>query len=217
VIECNRVYDALLAEHGRQQWWPADERFEILVGALLVQRTAWRNVETAIVELKRRELLDAAILACTPVAVIEECVRRTGFFRAKASRLTKLARFVVAMGGLAALDAMPTATLRRLLLDLDGIGPETADAILLYAFDRPVVVVDTYLRRLARRLAGGDSELADTELRAWVGESIGETPALSELHALVVAHGKAFCRKEPLCNECPMQASCRSAVSVSDP
>lgn len=205
------LYERLLTVHGSQSWWPAESAFEIMVGALLVQRTTWRSASTAVQVMRRAGLIDPMRLAQTPGAVLEPHVRGAGFYRMKAMRLRKMAQFVVEQGGIEALRTRPTASLRQSLLDLDGVGPETADAILLYAFDRPAVVVDGYLRRLSRRLLGGPvPPPTDSDLRRWVADEIPDARSLNEFHALVVAHGKADCVKQPLCNRCQVRDLCRT-------
>lgn len=208
MIRFDQVHDALLGEYGPQRWWPADDVFEIVVGALLVQRTGWRNVEHAIASLKSAGLLDADSLHRADVGIIEQCVRRTGFFKTKAGRLKKLAAFIVEYGGTESLGNLATRELRSLLLQIDGIGPETADAILLYAYDRPVVVVDEYLRRLASRLRPGRATIPDSRLREWVAGTIEDVAGLNELHALVIAHGKRSCGRIPACGHCAILSLC---------
>ncbi|HUF72831.1 MAG TPA: endonuclease [Gammaproteobacteria bacterium] len=216
MIPIAEVYRALNAAHGPQEWWPAEEgAFEIMVGALLVQRTTWRSAETAIAALKAQGLVDPGRLRGADLAVIETCIKSAGFYRTKAARLRNLATFVTEHGGVGTLAARPTPELRALLLGLDGVGPETADAILLYAFERPAVVVDAYLRRLVQRLAGGASTPQDMRLRAWVEDGIAGVTDLNEFHALVVAHGKQVCRPEPRCGECPIGSRCRTGRRAS--
>lgn len=210
MIPAAEVYAALEAAHGTQSWWPAEGAFEIMAGALLVQRTTWRSAESAVAGLRQHRFLDPVRLRHADLALVEACIRSAGFFRSKAVRLRKLAQFVVEQGGMDGLAAKPTHELRAQLLALEGIGPETADAILLYAFDRPAVVVDAYLRRLAQRLTAAASAPRDTRLREWVEAGIGDARRLSEFHALVVEHGKRTCRPVPLCAECAINARCRT-------
>jgi endonuclease-3 related protein len=217
VIAVAEVYRALKAAHGPQQWWPAEGAFEIMLGALLVQRTTWRSAETAIAALKARGLVDSGRLRDADLATVESCVRSAGFYRSKASRLRKLASFVAEQGGTGTLAAMQTPELRASLLALDGVGPETADAILLYAFGRPAVVVDAYLRRFARRLAAAAKAPEDPRLRAWVEHGLAEVGDLNEFHALVVAHGRAICRPEPRCDGCPVGDRCLTARYRASP
>lgn len=216
MIRAEELYASLLAAHGPQHWWPAEDPFEIITGALLVQRTAWSNAALAVSELKRESLLEPAALADADLQVVEQTIRSAGFFRTKAGRLKQLARFVMASGGIEGLERQSTSQLRDALLRLNGIGPETADTILLYAFSRPVVVVDEYLRRLAERLCAGRTGVEDTALRRWISRGLSDSRRLNEMHALVVAHGKASCRRRPACSTCPLRALCLTGRSVSD-
>lgn len=216
MIRFDQVHDALLGEFGPQLWWPAEDVFEIMAGALLVQRTAWVNVETAIGRLKSAGLLDPDVLYRTKIEEIEPCIQSTGFFRTKAGRLKNLAACVVGQGGTVSLGKLPTSELRSLLLAVEGIGPETADAILLYAYDRPVVVIDEYLRRLARRLRPGRQTIPDQRLRDWVAGSIADAASLNELHALVIAHGKQSCGRIPHCGQCAIRTFCGTGRKASE-
>jgi endonuclease-3 related protein len=212
MIRFDQVHDALLVEYGPQRWWPADDVFEIMVGALLVQRTAWRNVEHAIARLKSAGLLDPDGLSRTRVGIIEPQVKGTGFSRTKACRLKDLAAFVVAQGGTESFGKLSTREMRALLLQVGGIGPETADAILLYAYNRPVVVVDEYLRRLAKRLLCFDqAAVSDQRLREWVAGTIADAAGLNELHALVIVHGQRSCGRIPECGRCAIRTMCGTA------
>jgi endonuclease III related protein len=204
-----RLYEMLYDAYGSQHWWPAADRFEIMAGALLVQRTAWRNAESALTALRDRELLSPEQLAVADTRQIESSIRSAGFFRSKARRLQGLAGFIVGAGGIERLDAKPTPELRQLLLALDGVGEETASAILLYAFDRPVVVIDAYLRRLIQRLSAAGKPPPDDAIAAWVVAEIDDVPRLNELHALVVEHGKQVCAKLPRCRHCAVRDVCR--------
>jgi len=209
------IFDALIEQHGPQErWWPADDAFEIMVGALLVQRTAWRNAERAIGSLKREGLLVPARLLQIEPPVLEERIRPAGFFRVKARRLQALASFVVGSGGLASLRACSTAQLRERLLGVEGIGPETADAILGFAFERPVFVVDAYARRLFGRLRAPARALADADLKSGCEGALRTAPRLNSLHALIVAHSQQCCGAIPDCDRCCLSPRCGYACSV---
>ena len=204
------LFDELAAAHGPQRdWWPAESAFEVMLGAILVQRTAWRNAARAIDELRQQALLDPASLAAADPEIVARLIRSAGFFRAKSARLCVLAAFVLRSGGVAALDGWDTSRLRACLLELNGVGPETADAMLLYAFARPVVVVDEYLRRLLGRLGPPFAGLGDDGLRRAVLVAIGDAPRLREFHALVVEHGKGHCTTRPRCGDCPLRRGCQ--------
>ncbi len=212
MIRCETVYGSLLEYHGPQDWWPASDAFEVIVGALLVQRTSWASVEDAIGLLRRHKLLSPEELYRAPLELIETCIRSVGFYRTKAARVRALAGFVMDEGGIAAFERVDTPALRRTLLGLEGVGPETADAILLYAFDRPAVVVDEYLRRLVKRLSAAATR--DTDLRRWVSRDLaGDVGRLNELHALVVAHGRETCSRIPSCSECVLLTACRTGIA----
>ena len=215
MIQFSKVYTVLLAAHGPQRWWPADEPFEIMVGALLVQRTTWQNASAALDRLKEKGLLRPERLRRARLGLVEQCIKGAGFFQTKAARLKKLARFVDERGGIDGLATSETTALRELLLGVEGVGPETADAILLYAFERPAVVVDAYLRRLSQRLTAAAEAPEDSRLRTWVAGAIGDAGHLNEFHALVVAHGKAVCRPVPRCPECRISRLCRTGRDAS--
>jgi endonuclease III related protein len=222
-IAVAEVYASLLEAHGPQRWWPADEPFEIMAGALLVQRTTWQSAAAAVDNLRRQDLLSPERLGQASLAMIERCIRGAGFFRTKAARLRKLALFVIEHGGVAGLARHETAELRSLLLAREGVGAETADTILLYAFDRPAIVVDGYLRRFGQRLMAADSPPSDSRLRRWIANGIAAAADLNEFHALVVAHGKDVCGARPQCPACGIRGHCltghgalREARATSD-
>ena len=200
-----RLYEHLLHRLGPQGWWPGDTSFEIALGALLTQNTAWRNVEQALQRLRARGWLTPEALARAPRKDLETLLRPTGYFRQKAERVQRFARWWLAQGGEAGLRRLPLPEFRRRLLALKGIGPETADSILLYAFHRPVLVVDAYTRRILSR--HGVPIPHDYEgLRRYLEDRLPREVSLyQEFHALMVAVGKRFCRPSPRCTDCPVQ------------
>jgi len=203
-----RLYRALLAHHGPQGWWPARTPFEVAVGAILTQHTAWSGAAQAVAALRARGLLVAERLAATPVSTLESLVRPSGTFRLKARRLVEFTRWLLARfgGDFRAMGRAPLGPLRREVLAVSGLGPETADAILLYAAGRPVFVADAYTRRvLARhRLLSGRGGYEDA--RALLEAHLPSDPALfNELHALLVAVAKSHCRTVPHCASCPLR------------
>ena len=205
------VLDRLAVAYGAQKWWPAHDPFEIMAGALLTQRTTWRNAEQAIASLRRAGMLAPKALALFPVSELEALIRTAGTFRMKAVRLKALARWYVDAGGREALAVRSTAELRSDLLGLPGIGPETADDILVYVFKRPVFVVDAYARRILSRYGWATGDEPYDLLSRAVARAIGPDAALlGELHALLVEHGKRHCRSTPRCMECPLAAQCRT-------
>lgn len=206
-----QLFRLLLNEYGRQNWWPAKSAFEIMVGALLVQRTTWTNAAKAVDRLTINRLLHPARLADAEVADVELCIRCAGFFRTKARRLQSLARFVVDSGGTDGLAAWSADELGSALLALPGIGAETAAAISLYAFDRPAVVIDAYLRRLVQRLHATSQPAPDASIGEAVLTYISDAQSLNEWHALVVEHGKRVCLPEPRCGDCCLRSLCQTA------
>jgi endonuclease-3 related protein len=208
-IDAAGLYRRLLDAYGPQGWWPARARFEMMAGAVLVQNTAWRNVEPAIVALDNSGLLEANALATATRPRIEECIRPSGTFRVKAGRLLALATFVVEGGGLDSLARRPTESLRTDLLSVHGIGEETADAILCYAFDRARFVLDAYTRRLCSRLGLTSAESGDPVIREFFRRGLTEDHLVyGECHALIVAHAKRHCRARPVCAGCPLGNRC---------
>ncbi len=206
------IFDRLAAAYGPQGWWPARGPFEMMAGALLTQRTAWRNAELAIASLRRAGALSPEVLAVLPTPALEALVRPAGTFRAKAARLRALARWYVEAGGREPLMRRPTPELRSELLGLPGIGPETADDILVYVFARPVFVVDTYARRIFSRYGWARGDEPYDRLSATVAGALRrDATVLGELHALLVEHGKRHCRATPRCPGCPLAAQCEAA------
>ncbi len=202
-----RVFLDLKGHYGPQHWWPADSRFEIMIGAVLVQRTTWTSAAAAVERLRGAGALAWNSLALMNARRLEPLLRGAGFFRRKAVRLIALAQLVQAHGGLRGLDRLDTPSLRSLLLTMDGIGPETADTILLYAFDRPVFVIDAYALRLIRRLGISLPE-GTSHLQGTVVAELGDAAQLNEFHALIVEHSKRHCRAKPQCNRCCLRNRC---------
>ncbi len=207
-----RTFDTLFAAYGPQDWWPGETPFEVMVGAVLTQNTAWSNVEKAIANLKANDSLSPEAIVAAPREQLAAWLRPSGYFNIKAERLGNYCRWYLAQGGYQSLSALPTEPLRAAVLSVKGVGPETADDILLYAFDRPVFVIDAYTRRIFQRvgLIAGD-EPYET-LRGLFEQRLAhrsERVALfGEYHALIVNHAKDYCRKRPRCGGCCLQASC---------
>jgi len=210
------LYDRLLASYGPQGWWPGEGPFEVIVGAILTQRTAWRNVEIAMRTLRECGLTSVAAIDGAPLERIQGAVRPAGFYRAKAETLKRFARHVAAMhdGDLAELLARPTASLRKELLGLRGIGEETVDAIVVYAARKPGFVIDAYTQRLLHRLGWTDGSETYGALRERFLSSLPrDVKLLGEFHALIVKHGKEHCRATPACAGCPVRSICSTGPS----
>jgi len=203
----DRLLRELYRGFGPQHWWPAETPFEVIVGAVLTQNTAWRNVELALAELRRVTALTPGALLGLPMRELERAVRSSGYFRAKARKLVAVSRWYLAVGGLRALRERPLEPLRAELLDVWGVGPETADSILCYAAGRRTAVVDAYTRRILGRhgLLAGDEpyEL----VRAWLGERLVRSRRVyEEFHALCVRAGYGNCKPTARCEDCPATA-----------
>jgi endonuclease-3 related protein len=204
-----RLYRALLARYGPQGWWPARTPFEVAVGAILVQHTAWPGAARAVAALRARRLLTPARLAACDVTTLEALVRPAGTYRLKARRLLDFAGWLQRRfgGDLRAMRRVPLGPLRRELLAVPGLGPETADAILLYAAGRPVFVADAYTRRVLVRHRLLRRDTGYEAARAFVEAHLPSDPALfNEFHALLVALAKDHCRTVARCERCPVSA-----------
>lgn len=202
------AYARMLAHFGPTHWWPGDSPFEIALGAILTQNTAWTNVEKAIANLKREGLLTPrAIVACEQER-LETALRPSGYFRQKSERVRIFSQHLISQygGSMARMGKRPLAGLRHELLALKGIGPETADDILLYAFEHPVFVVDAYTRRILSRHGMVPEGIGYEALRAVFESRLrADVAHWREYHGLIVFTGKDFCRPTPRCAGCPLE------------
>lgn len=212
------VYERLHGHFGAQGWWPAQSPFEVMVGAILTQNTAWRNVELAIAALCAADALAVRAILAMDEAELAQLIRPAGYFRVKARRLRALCAFLAARG--VAEDpgqlgrGQDPAALRRDLLAVHGVGEETADAILLYALDAAVPVVDAYTRRIGRRLGLLPEKASYGEIQSAIAAEIpADQAVLNELHALLVQLGKEHCRPRPRCERCPLLSLCPHACA----
>jgi len=213
------MHDRLAEAYGPQHWWPAKTPFEVILGAYLTQNTAWKAVERSLENLRAAGALTVAGVRAVPIEELQRLIRPSGFHSRKAPAL----KAFVAMldkdfrGSLKKLAAAPTVALRQRLLALPGVGPETADAILLYALGHPVPVADEYLRRIVERHmlitpppergGKGYEPLAALTRQAFVPVPESDrSNVFNEFHALTVAVGKAHCGRTPHCNGCPLAA-----------
>jgi len=199
------IYERLHQCYGPLHWWPADEPFEVMVGAILTQSAAWGNVEKAIANLKAAGILSLKGLRELPIEALSRLVYPSGYYNAKAKKLKALVEYLGESYGddLARLFAQDVFKLREELLAVHGIGNETADSILLYAAGKPIFVIDAYTKRLIFRLGlslEGDSYLSLQAL--FMGRLPPDPQMFNEYHALIVQHGKGVCRKRPLCPQC---------------
>ena len=212
-----QIYDLLLKNYGPQGWWPLTERykfipehkgrkadteqrkFEIILGAILTQNTAWKNVERAITELNKRKLLNKHKIKSLPAKKLGELIKPSGYYNQKAKKIKAMISF---------LDSKKPVT-RENLLKVWGVGPETADSILLYAYEQPFFVIDAYTKRIFSRLGLAKKNVSYTEMQKIFHTFLPKDIRLfKEYHALLVEHAKSYCRTKPLCKECVLRAEC---------
>jgi endonuclease-3 related protein len=213
-----KVYNTLLRHFGPQRWWPIqqtkgepqqpglsdDKRFEICAGAILTQNTSWKNVEGALANLLDSELLSAQAMQRVPESELAELIKPAGYYNQKAERLKLFAR---------ALANWRSEPSREALLNITGIGPETADSMLLYAYDQPYFVIDAYTRRVFSRLGLTKEDMEYEDMQALFHDSIlpkeENVGIYKEFHALIVRLCKEHCKKTPLCGDCPLEKGCK--------
>ena len=202
--ELERVFRELQRGFGPQRWWPAETPFEVLVGAVLTQNTAWRNVELALANLRSSGLLHPEAIQDALDSSLEEALRPSGYYRAKTRKLRALCDWYLSVGGLRALLERPLDPLREELLLVHGVGPETADSILCYGAGRRTAVIDAYTRRIFARHGLADAEAPYEELRSFAMERLVRSQAVyEEFHALCVRAGYEHCKPRPRCEDCP--------------
>lgn len=201
------VYERLWAAFGPQKWWPAQTRFEVIVGAILTQNTNWSNVEKALINLKSDKLLSPQALKKISPKKLSLVIRPAGYFNVKARRLKNFISFLFNEydGHLKRMMKEDCRSLRQKLLHVNGIGPETADSILLYALDKPVFVVDAYTKRMLYRhnMIASDADYGTIQ-EMFMKALKSDAQMFNEYHALIVRLGKDFCRPKPLCSQCAL-------------
>ena len=219
----NKIYLQLLKNYGEQGWWPLSkgslktqhhngnpvsdkDRFEIIVGAILTQNTSWKNVEKALYNLNKNKLLDAKKLAVARIDKIARLIKPAGYYNLKAERLKIIARHYIQHSSLLNKNVKE---LRAELLSIKGIGPETADSIILYAAEKPSFVIDAYTKRIFSRLGFCKEDVAYDELKTIFEKNLKpDTKMFKEYHALIVEHAKRFCNKRPKCSGCILRRFC---------
>lgn len=213
------VIDCFLKEYGDQHWWPGDGFFEIIVGAILTQNTNWINVSRAIGLLAQASLLEPRAMWLAPADLVKKCIVPAGYYNVKYERLRSFLAYVIDNR----LDfhlffRRNVESLREELLSIKGIGPETADSILLYAFNRPVFVVDAYTRRLFSRLGyPWMKEAPYPEIQSFFLKKLPQSASYyNEAHALIVAHSKKVCKKKPRCSACVLQGVCPESIMITE-
>lgn len=204
------IYRRLLETYGPQGWWPAETWFEVVVGAVLTQNTTWKNVERAIENLKKANMLDPKRMFEADNELIERLIKPAGFWKLKARRLKNLLK------ELSRYDfdfyRLREHLTRDELLSVNGIGPETADSIMLYAFEKPVFVIDSYTRRILGRIGLINGRETYSQLQSMFHQQIKDIETMKEYHALLVEHAKRVCKKnQPRCGSCVLQDLCAAS------
>ena len=204
----NEIYERLLKAYGPQHWWPAESPLEVLVGAVLTQNTNWQGVEKAMANLKRHNLLKPHKLQALPTEDLALLIKPAGYFNVQSRRLKNLIEFMIEAysGDLETMGQAETGRLRQELLAVNGVGPETADSILLYALQKPFFVVDTYTYRVMSRHGFIGEEVSYDELQGLFTQHLPlDVKLFNEYHALLVRVGKLHCKRKPRCQGCPLE------------
>lgn len=202
------IYHTLYERYGPQHWWPGETRFEIIVGAILTQNTKWKNVEKAISNLKNAGCLTPKALDALPIEELAALIRPAGYYNLKAQRLKHFLNWLFEKhdGALEPLEQTGLSALREQLLAIKGIGPETADSICLYAFEKPIFVVDSYTARIFGRHGMIEAPSGYKQIQeAFHAELEREAALFNEFHALIVRVGKEYCKPKPVCDGCPLE------------
>ncbi len=200
--QIKKIYSILYKKFGPQGWWPTstkNKQFEVIIGAILTQNTSWKNVEKAIFNLNKEKLIDINKIKKVNLKKLASLIRPSGYYNQKAERLKIIAKFC----------SKNKSPAREELLAVKGVGPETADSILLYAFKKPFFVVDTYTKRVFSRIGLCKPDIKYEELQEIFHKSLNKnTKLFNEYHALIVELGKQFCTKQPKCKNCPIRNYC---------
>lgn len=207
------IYSLLLNEFGKQNWWPADSKFEVCVGAILTQMTSWKNVEKAINNLKNENLLKLEKITQLNQKRLEDLIKPSGFYKQKARRLKRFSNYIYKNYGCLEtfFKSKETSQLREELLQIKGIGEETVDSILLYGGDKLTFVIDAYTKRIFKGL---EIEIGKNyeEIKAWFEKELPRNLEIyKEFHALIVELGKRYCKTEPECEKCPINYLCEES------
>ena len=213
------IYGMLESRFGFQGWWPGRNNFEILVGAMLTQQTSWKNVDKALLNLRKGGLLSLDASAGADLHELELMIRPSGYYRQKAARLKAVCSYIqYKYSTLRRFLNRDVQTLRAELLSLNGIGNETSDSIILYAADKPVFVIDAYTKRMAARLFSIWENLEYDVLQDYFQSALAKDVGLyKDFHAQIVELGKRYCRTKPLCGDCPLFKICKYRKSTWHP
>lgn len=211
-MDIKDVYNRLLKKFGNQYWWPTisdNKFFEIVIGTILTQNTSWSNVEKVIKNLHREDLIDVEKMKKVDVKKLAGIIRSSGYHNQKAKSLKLIANFMSEND----LSLLSLKEMRNRLLSLKGIGPETADSIILYAYKKPSFVVDAYTKRIFSRLGFIEKGASYDKVKQLFEDNLKkDTKLFQEYHALIVAHAKNICRKKPDCHKCPLEKNCKKLI-----
>jgi endonuclease-3 related protein len=209
--QLTEIYRLLFARYGPQHWWPADTPFEVIVGAILTQSSAWGNVEKAVSNLKQARVMTPASLRKLPLSKLAKLVYPSGYYNAKALKLKSFVEHLEEAheDSLEKLFSLDILRLRSELLNIHGIGPETADSIILYAAHKPIFVIDAYARRILTRLGLSPSRDNYPAFQTLFMDNLpADEKLFNEYHALLVRHGKEVCKRVPFCDKCCLKKLC---------
>jgi len=206
----NAIYGRLRKRFGFLNWWPGETSFEIFVGAILTQQASWKNVEKAIVNIKKENCMSLHCISSISIEKLEAMIRPSGYYRQKAKRLKSICLAIEKeYGSLDAMLSLDADELRSRLLAFNGIGKETADSIVLYAAEKPTFVIDAYTKRIMSRVNEMPENIGYDELKRYFEKRVKNDVVLyKDMHAQFVELGKRYCRKKPLCEECPLNDIC---------
>ncbi|MFA5498356.1 MAG: endonuclease III domain-containing protein [Candidatus Cloacimonadia bacterium] len=205
------IYERLSELYDVDSWWPAESKDEIIIGAILTQNTNWKNVEKAIANLKSKQLCTLKEIAKADLQELAEAIRPSGYYNTKSSRLIGLAPLLDGWEP----NPQKLEKAREFLLTIKGIGEETADSILLYAFELPSFVIDAYTKRLWARIAGDEEKKRYRYYQQIFEENLLKDANLyRDYHSLIVSHAKTYCLKKPRCEKCPLKPMCRYGITI---
>ena len=210
------IYEMLMTQYGHLQWWPAQSKLEIMIGAILTQNTSWKNVEIVLELLISSDMLSCKKIISSTDEKFAKLIRPAGLNNVKTKRIKSLVSFLLAAcnGNVSELQSWNSSVLRSSLMNINGVGPETSDAILLYALNKPFFVIDNYTRRMMSRI--GISPLRDTydSWQSMFNTAINmDTHTYKQYHAVIVENSKLHCRKSPSCGGCPLNRICDYAAT----
>ncbi|MDY6820402.1 MAG: endonuclease III domain-containing protein [Deferribacterota bacterium] len=213
-MDLDKLYRTLLNKYGKQHWWPADTDFEVVIGAILTQNTTWQNCEKAIENLKKHNLISPEKIHNIDLPVLKKLIKSAGFYNQKAQYLKNISSFITdnLKGNLQQLSYLSIDDARKLLLNIQGVGFETADTILLYAIEKPIFVMDAYTKRFISRFYKLKFKSYNNLQNFFMNNLEQDVELYKEYHALIVKHSKTYCLKKPLCNNCFINIYCNKNI-----